>query len=155
MHPEITSFDYSWSIVSDPKKADHVESELKNIVASHSNIALDEINTVIGFKKKSNFLVFGSMKIFSWLVFLFGVSEGLCCKDVEVSAASINLGLIPSRPFAQGFMDRLTQGIVQVRLTAEYEGKAVQGIIPIIHKHLDVFEDALREVLSFLHETEI
>ncbi len=31
--------------VSDPKKADHVESELKNIVASHSNIALDEINT--------------------------------------------------------------------------------------------------------------
>lgn len=72
-----------------------------------------------------------------------------------VSAASINLGLIPSRPFAQGFMDRLTQGAVQVRLTAEYEGKAVQGIIPIIHKHLDVFEDALREVLSFLHETEI
>ncbi len=95
------------------------------------------------------------MKIFSWLVFLFGVSEGLCCKDVEISAASINLGLIPSRPSAQGFMDGLTQGVVQVRLTAEYEGKAVQGIIPIIHKHLDVFEDALREVLSFLHETEI
>ncbi len=29
LHPEITSFDYSWSIVSDPKKADYVESELK------------------------------------------------------------------------------------------------------------------------------
>ena len=191
MHPEITSFDYSWSIVSDPKKADHVESELKNIVAIHSNIALDEINTMIGFEKKSNFLVFGSMEILSWSVFLSGVinlinttlsnqmarkrensilrsigltqkqlckmniCEGLRCKDVEVSAASINLGLIPSRPFAQGFMDRLTQGAVQVRLTAEYEGKAVQGIIPIIHKHLDVFEDALREVLSFLHETKI
>ncbi len=34
LHPEITSFDYSWSIVSDPKKADYVGAELKNIVAS-------------------------------------------------------------------------------------------------------------------------
>ena len=73
MHPEITSFDYSWSIVSDPKKADHVESELKNIVASHSNIALDEINTAIEYEKMSNTLAFGSMEVLSWLVFLFGV----------------------------------------------------------------------------------
>ena len=42
LHPEITSFDYSWSIVNDPKKTDYVGAELKNIVASHSNIALDE-----------------------------------------------------------------------------------------------------------------
>ena len=73
LHPEITSFDYSWSIVSDPKKADHVESELKNIVASHSNIALDEINTAIEFEKMSNSLAFGSMEVLSWMVFLFGV----------------------------------------------------------------------------------
>ena len=73
LHPEITSFDYSWSIVSDPKKADHVESELKNIVASHSNIALDEINTAIEYEKMSNTLAFGSMEVLSWLVFLFGV----------------------------------------------------------------------------------
>ena len=73
LHPEITSFDYSWSIVSDPKKAGHVESELKNIVASHSNIALDEINTAIGFEKMSNSIVFGSMEALSWMVFLFGV----------------------------------------------------------------------------------
>ena len=73
LHPEITSFDYSWSIVSDPKKADHVESELKNIVASHSNIALDEINTAIEYEKMSNSLAFGSMEVLSWLVFLFGV----------------------------------------------------------------------------------
>ncbi len=73
LHPEITSFDYSWSIVSDPKKADHVEAELKNIVASHSNIALDEINTAIEFEKMSNSLAFGSMEVLSWMVFLFGV----------------------------------------------------------------------------------
>ncbi len=73
LHPEITSFDYSWSIVSDPKKAEHVESELKNIVASHSNIALDEINTAIEFEKMSNSLAFGSMEVLSWMVFLFGV----------------------------------------------------------------------------------
>ena len=73
LHPEITSFDYSWSIVSDPKKADHVESELKNIVASHSNIALDEINTAIEYEKMSNSLAFGSMEVLSWMVFLFGV----------------------------------------------------------------------------------
>ena len=41
LHPEIASFDYSWSIVNDPKKTDYVGAELKNIVASHSNIALD------------------------------------------------------------------------------------------------------------------
>ena len=73
LHPEITSFDYSWSIVSDPKKADHVESELKNIVARHSNIALDEINTAIEYEKMSNSLAFGSMEVLSWMVFLFGV----------------------------------------------------------------------------------
>ena len=73
LHPEITSFDYSWSIVSDPKKANHVESELKNIVARHSNIALDEINTAIEYEKMSNTLAFGSMEVLSWMVFLFGV----------------------------------------------------------------------------------
>ena len=28
LHPEITSFDYSWSIVNDPKKTDYVGAEL-------------------------------------------------------------------------------------------------------------------------------
>ena len=73
LHPEITSFDYSWSIVNDPKKTDYVGAELKNIVASHSNIALDEINTVIEYEEMTNSLAFGSMEILSWLVFLFGV----------------------------------------------------------------------------------
>ena len=73
LHPEITTFDYSWSIVSDPKKADYVEAELKNIVAEHSNLALDEIDTAIAAEKSQNSAVFGSMQVLSWLVFLFGV----------------------------------------------------------------------------------
>ncbi|MCB5433165.1 ABC transporter permease [Blautia faecis] len=73
LHPEIASFDYSWSIVNDPKKTDYVGAELKNIVASHSNIALDEINTVIEFEEMTNSFAFGSMEVLSWLVFLFGV----------------------------------------------------------------------------------
>ena len=55
------------------KKADYVGAELKNIVASHSNIALDEINTVIEYEEMTNSFAFGSMEILSWLVFLFGV----------------------------------------------------------------------------------
>ena len=73
LHPEIASFDYSWSIVSDPKKADYVESELKNIVATHTNIALEDIDTIIEYEKKINSFAFGSMEVLSWLVFLFGV----------------------------------------------------------------------------------
>ena len=73
LHPEIASFDYSWSIVNDPKKTDYVGAELKNIVASHSNIALDEINTVIEYEEMTNSFAFGSMEVLSWLVFLFGV----------------------------------------------------------------------------------
>ena len=73
LHPEITSFDYSWSIVNDPKKTEAVKSGLKNIVASYNNIALDEINTAIEYEKMSNTLAFGSMEVLSWMVFLFGV----------------------------------------------------------------------------------
>ena len=73
LHPEITSFDYSWSIVSNPKKADHVRDELKNIISAHADIALDDINTVIEYEKMINSIVFGSMEAFSWVVFLFGV----------------------------------------------------------------------------------
>ena len=73
LHPEITSFDYSWSIVSDPKKADDVEAGLKNIVSAHTDIALDDIDTIIEYEKTINSFAFGSMEILSWLVFLFGV----------------------------------------------------------------------------------
>ena len=73
LHPEIASFDYSWNIASDPKKADNVESELKNIVATHTDIALENIDTIIEYEKNINAFVFGSIEVLSWLVFLFGV----------------------------------------------------------------------------------
>ena len=73
LYPEITTFDYSWSIVSNPKKAETVKAELKNIVAEHSNLALDEIDTAIAAEKSQNSAAFGSMQVLSWLVFLFGV----------------------------------------------------------------------------------
>ena len=37
------------------RKTDYVGAELKNIVASHSNIALDEINTVIEYEEMTKF----------------------------------------------------------------------------------------------------
>ena len=73
LHPEIKSFDYSWSIVSDPKKSESVEAELKNIVAGHSNISLDEIKTKIDYEKMQNSTALGSMQALSGLIFLFGV----------------------------------------------------------------------------------
>ena len=73
LHPEITSFDYSWSIVNDPKKDEIVKAGLKNLVAGHSNIALEEINTRIEYWKSKDQAAFGSMEVLSWMIFLFGV----------------------------------------------------------------------------------
>lgn len=73
LHPEITSFDYSWSIVNDPKKTEEVKAALKDVVASHSDIALDEISSKIEYEKMQTAVVCGSLQVFSWLVFLFGV----------------------------------------------------------------------------------
>jgi len=38
---KIETFDYSWRIVSDPKKAKGVENGLQEIVSQHSNLGLD------------------------------------------------------------------------------------------------------------------
>ena len=51
---------------------------------------------------------------------------------------------------AQGLMDGLFQGAVQVGLPAEDEREAVQGVIPIVHEHLDVLQDAGGEVLCLI-----
>ena len=53
-------------------------------------------------------------------------------------------------PLAQGLMDRLFQGVVQVGIPAEDEREAVQGVIPIVHEHLDVLQDAGGEVLCLI-----
>ena len=73
IHPEIESFDYSWSIVSDPKKAERVEAGLQEILSSRSNLGLDTIGTRIAYEKMQSGLIFGGLRALSWLIFLFGV----------------------------------------------------------------------------------
>ena len=73
LHPEIESFDYSWSIVSDPEKAESVESSLQEIVSGRSNLGLDTIDAHIEYEKMQSSIIFGSLQALSWLVFLFGV----------------------------------------------------------------------------------
>ena len=73
LHPEIESFDYSWSIVSDPKKAEREESGLQEILSSHSNLGLDIIGAHIEYEKIQSGLIFGGLRALSWLIFLFGV----------------------------------------------------------------------------------
>ena len=73
LHPEIESFDYSWSIVSDPKKAETVEGRLKELVSGRSNLGLDTIATHIEYEKMQSRIIFGSLQALSWLIFLFGV----------------------------------------------------------------------------------
>lgn len=41
--PKINCFDYSWSIVSDPKKAEQIENSLSAIISSNPDLDLDTI----------------------------------------------------------------------------------------------------------------
>lgn len=71
--PGIENYDYSWSIVSDPKKAQSVEAALKSIAAGRADIGVDSIAVRRDYLKYQNTMVFGGMKAVSWLIFLFGV----------------------------------------------------------------------------------
>ena len=73
LHPEIDSFDYSWSIVSAPEKSESVESGLKEIVSGHSNLGRDTLAAHIEYEKMQSSIIFGSMQAVSCLIFLFGV----------------------------------------------------------------------------------
>ena len=73
IHPEIESFDYSWSIVNDPQKAASVESSLQELVSGRSNLGLDTIDAHIEYEKMQSSIIFGSLQALSWLIFLFGV----------------------------------------------------------------------------------
>ena len=53
-------------------------------------------------------------------------------------------------PLAQGLMDGLLQGDVEVGLSAKDEREAVEGVIPVVHEHLDVLQDAGGEVLCLI-----
>ena len=72
IHPEIESFDYSWSIVNDPVKAESVESSLQELVSGRSNLGMDTIATHIEYEKMQSSIIFGSLQALSWLIFLFG-----------------------------------------------------------------------------------
>ena len=73
LYPEIENFNYSWSIVSNPAKAERVESGLRELLSSHSNLGLDTIGTHIEYEKMQSSIIFGGMQALSWLIFLFGV----------------------------------------------------------------------------------
>ncbi len=74
--------------------------------------------------------------------------KDISCHFIIGEAAEV---VMNRNPLAQGFMDWPAQGIVQVCLPAEDQGKAVHGVIPIIHQHLDIVQDAGGEVLRFIH----
>lgn len=57
-------------------------------------------------------------------------------------------------PLTERLMNRLAQGIVQMRLAAENQGKVIYGIIAVVHEHLDVVQDAGIQVLGFINGKE-
>ena len=71
--PKINCFDYSWSIVSDPKKAEQIENSLSAIISSNPDLDLDTIGIHKDYEEMENRVVFGGLQALSWLVFLFGV----------------------------------------------------------------------------------
>ena len=73
LHPEIENFDYSWSIVNDPQKAESVEHSLQELVSGRSNLGMDTIASHIEYEKMQSSIIFGSLQALSWLIFLFGV----------------------------------------------------------------------------------
>ena len=73
LFPEVENFDYSWNIVSDPKKAQSVEAGLRNVIANHTDISLWTFAESLEYEETQSRIMFGSMQALSWLVFLFGV----------------------------------------------------------------------------------
>lgn len=73
LFPEIENFDYSWNIVSEPKKAQSVEAGLRNVIADQKDISLCTFSESLEYEEMQSRIVFGSMEALSWLVFLFGV----------------------------------------------------------------------------------
>ena len=71
--PMIDCFDYSWSIVSDPQKAEQIENNLSAIISSNPDLDLDTIGIHKDYEEMENRVVFGGLQALSWLVFLFGV----------------------------------------------------------------------------------
>ncbi len=71
--PMIDCFDYSWSIVGDPKKAEQIENSLSAIISPDPDLELDTIEIHRDYEEMENRVIFGGFQALSWLVFLFGV----------------------------------------------------------------------------------
>lgn len=70
--PGIENFEYSWSIVSEPKQEKTVKAGLETIVNNHTDLGLDSFSDCIkGFEQ--NNLIYAGLKAVSWMIFLFGV----------------------------------------------------------------------------------
>lgn len=48
-------------------------------------------------------------------------------------------------------MHRFTECIIEVGFTTQNEGKVIDGIIAVVHEHLDIIEDAGTEILGFIN----
>ena len=70
----IDCFDYSWSIVSDPQKAEQIENSLSAIISSNPDLDLDTIGIHKDYEEMENRVVFGGFQALSWLVFLLAWS---------------------------------------------------------------------------------
>ena len=54
-------------------------------------------------------------------------------------------------PLSQGFMDRLSECIIQMGFPAENQGEIIHRVIAVIHKHLDVIQDSCIQILRFIN----
>ena len=54
-------------------------------------------------------------------------------------------------PLLERFMNRLFEQMIQTGFPTKNQGKAVQGIKPVVHNHLQIFEDTVIEVLSLVN----
>lgn len=55
---------------------------------------------------------------------------------------------------AERFMNRLAEGVIEMGFPAQNQGKTVDGIIAVIHEHLDVIENTGAQVLCFINGKE-
>ncbi len=58
-------------------------------------------------------------------------------------------------PLAKGFVDGLAESVVQMGFPAQDESKTVEGIVPIIHEHLDALHEAFCQVLFLVIDAKL
>lgn len=71
--PGVENLDYSWDIVSDPKKDTSVKLALQEIIDGHTEIALDTFDGYVAYCQSGNSLFFHILQGISLLISLFGI----------------------------------------------------------------------------------